>query len=66
MDEQAEIREKIERLREEHGDLDAVIRQIAETPPFDELRINRLKKKKLQLKDQISLLEDQLIPDIIA
>ena len=42
------------------------IARIAETPPFDQLHIQRLKKRKLILKDQIAILKDQLLPDIIA
>ncbi|MEC7397490.1 MAG: YdcH family protein, partial [Pseudomonadota bacterium] len=50
----------------EHQDLDQAIARIAEEPPFDQLHIQRLKKRKLILKDQIALLENQLLPDIIA
>lgn len=58
--------QKLEDLRLEHRDLDDVIAQIAETRPFDQLQIQRLKKRKLSLKDQIIHLESRLIPDIIA
>ena len=47
-------------------DLDEVIDRLLEKPPFDQLQLQRLKKRKLGLKDQILRLESQLIPDIIA
>jgi hypothetical protein len=60
------IRVKIEVLRREHRDLDAAIHALEETGRPDQLTLRRLKKQKLALKDQITRLEDQLIPDIIA
>ena len=66
MDCNEEIRRQIETLKSEHRDLDQAIARIAEEPPFDQLHIQRLKKRKLILKDQMALLEDQLLPDIIA
>jgi hypothetical protein len=60
------IRAKLEALRSEHRDLDEVIDRLIEKPPFDQLQLQRLKKRKLGLKDQIIRLESQLIPDIIA
>ena len=57
---------RLVRLRMEHRDLDAAIdAMIAMTAP-DQLQLARLKKRKLRLRDEIQLLEDQLIPDIIA
>lgn len=53
-------------LREEHRDLDSAIMALATTAPLDQLQIQRLKKKKLALKDRITSIEDQLTPDIIA
>ena len=53
-------------LQLEHRDLDDVIARITERAPFDQLQLQRLKKRKLALKDQISRIEDQLYPDIIA
>lgn len=53
-------------LREEHQDLGAAIAALIAQPSTDQLRIQRLKKKKLLLKDEISRIEDALIPDIIA
>lgn len=60
------IKAKLEELRSEHRDLDEVIDRLVEKPPFDQLQLQRLKKRKLGLKDQIIRLESQLIPDIIA
>tara|TARA_R110002072_G_scaffold122455_3_gene257008 strand:+ start:315 stop:539 length:225 start_codon:yes stop_codon:yes gene_type:complete len=57
---------KLEHLRSEHRDLDDVIAQLAESGPFNQLQLQRLKKRKLVLKDQMISLEDMLIPDIIA
>ncbi|HXD03168.1 MAG TPA: DUF465 domain-containing protein [Novosphingobium sp.] len=53
-------------LRIEHRDLDAAIDALTTAAPADQLQIARLKKRKLRLKDQIALIEDYLIPDIIA
>jgi hypothetical protein len=53
-------------LRQDHQDLDAAILSLEQTPQPDMLLIARLKRKKLQLRDQITLLEDRLTPDIIA
>ncbi len=60
------IRRKLAELISEHRDLDDVIGRIAAAGPFDQLQIQRLKKRKLILKDQIANLENQLLPDIIA
>jgi hypothetical protein len=65
-DEVARIRAKIATLREEHQDLDDAVRALEGLPMPDQLRIARLKKKKLTLRDQIAKLEDRLTPDIIA
>ncbi len=66
MDRNQEVKHQLEELKSEHRDLDEAIARIAETPPFDQLHIQRLKKRKLILKDQIAILKDQLLPDIIA
>ena len=66
MDDQDEIRRKLEELRTEHRDLDAVIARVAEGAPFDQIQLQRLKKRKLVLKDRIARLESRLLPDIIA
>lgn len=63
---QEQARALLEQLRSEHRDLDDVIARIAESLPFDQLQVQRLKKRKLMLKDQIAKLEAFLIPDIIA
>ena len=61
-----ELREKLAQLRAEHRDLDAQIVSEESSSLADQLQIKRLKKKKLALKDRITALEDQLLPDIIA
>jgi len=63
---EAEIRTRIELLRQDHRDLDAAIEALRTLPMPDMIQLQRFKKKKLRLKDEIMLLEDQLIPDIIA
>jgi hypothetical protein len=63
---EAEIRTRIEYLRLEHRDLDAAIDALRQAALPDMIQLQRFKKRKLRLKDEISLLEDQLIPDIIA
>ena len=63
---EAELRKRLEHLRIEHRDLDAAINALSDTASTDQLQIARLKKRKLQLRDQIGMIEDQLIPDIIA
>jgi hypothetical protein len=60
------LREKLAALKSEHRDLDDVIARLAERAPFDQLQLQRLKKRKLLLKDQISKIESELLPDIIA
>ena len=60
------IEHRIVELRQEHADLGLAIDALVSVPIHDELRLKRLKKRKLLLKDQISLLEGQLTPDIPA
>ncbi|MEM9233805.1 MAG: DUF465 domain-containing protein [Pseudomonadota bacterium] len=60
------LRIKLSHLEQEHRDLDTAIRSLEERMPYDRLTIQRLKKKKLHLKDEITKLHDQLLPDIIA
>ena len=66
MDDLEAIKKKLGALQLEHRDLDEVIDHLTETRPFDQLQIQRLKKRKLLLRDQINKLESQLYPDIIA
>ncbi|MEI7606539.1 MAG: DUF465 domain-containing protein [Rhodospirillaceae bacterium] len=66
MSEQQAIRQKLLDLRQKHRDLDDVINRIADEAPYDQLQMQRLKRRKLGLKDQITRLESQLLPDIIA
>ena len=61
-----EMRKRLEMLRIDHRDLDAAIDALTAAGTNDQLQVARLKKRKLRLKDQISMLEDYLIPDIIA
>ena len=61
-----EMRKRLEALKVEHRDLDAAIDALERAGSADQLQIARLKKRKLRLKDQISQIEDYLIPDIIA
>lgn len=61
-----EIRRRLAELLTEHRDLDDVIARMAEDPHVNQLMMQRMKKRKLALKDQIAQLENQLIPDIIA
>lgn len=57
---------QISLLETEHRDLDAAIRSLEDNSPYERLTIARLKKKKLQLKDKLQELKDQMLPDIIA
>jgi hypothetical protein len=61
-----EIERWLAELRIEHRDLDEVIKHLVETGHTDAMRIQRLKKRKLKLKDTIARLESQLIPDLDA
>lgn len=60
------LRVKLEVLKREHRDLDEAILALTQSGHPDQLRLVRLKKQKLALKDQITRIEDQLTPDIIA
>ena len=64
--ERSALEEEYLRLREEHRDLDAVIEALLAGGSVDQLQLQRLKKRKLVLRDRIAFLEDQLTPDIIA
>lgn len=61
-----EFAAELARLQQEHRDLDAAIDALHQSPAPDLLRMQRLKKRKLQLRDRISFIEDQITPDIIA
>jgi hypothetical protein len=60
------LREQLARLQQEHRDLDAAIAALASSPGSDLIQVQRLKKRKLVLRDQIRRIEDQITPDIIA
>ena len=66
MDDQDSLRRRLAELETEHRDLDDVIARISEDRPFDQLQVQRLKKRKLLLKDQIERIRSRLIPDVIA
>lgn len=65
-EEEGELRTELARLQQEHRDLDAAIAALAESPSCDLIQLQRLKKRKLQLRDRIAFIDDQLTPDIIA
>ncbi len=60
------LREQLARLQQEHRDLDAAIAALAGSPSSDLIQVQRLKKRKLVLRDKIRQIEDQITPDIIA
>ena len=64
--ETADVERWLEQLRVEHRDLDEVIKYMIETKHSDSMHIQRLKKRKLRLKDMIAKLESELIPDLDA
>ena len=64
--EEQALKAKLAQLKEEHRDLDTAIAAMAASLVRDQLQLTRLKKRKLQLKDQIAQIEDSLLPDIIA
>ena len=61
-----ELQKRLELLKTEHRDLDAAIAALTDKGVSDQLQVARLKKRKLRLKDQIAIIEDTLLPDIIA
>ena len=65
-EQERELRANLARLMQEHRDLDAAIEALQNTPGADVLQVQRLKKRKLHLKDRITFIKDQLFPDIIA
>ena len=66
MDEDEVLLARLNELKRQHRALDEEIRGLGESPLVDQLRLNRLKKQKLRLKDEIARVEDTLYPDIIA
>ena len=66
MDDLEPLRRKLAELESEYRDLDDVIARMSEAMPFDRLRLQRLKKRKLQLRDMIEKLRSELLPDITA
>lgn len=65
-DEERELGTELERLKQEHRDLDSAIDALLAAAGYDRIQVQRLKKRKLQLRDRIFEIEDQLLPDIIA
>jgi len=63
---QQSLRDRLTQLRIEHRDMDDVIERVEDAPIIDRLQVQRLKKRKLRLKDEISRLEALVVPDIIA
>jgi len=63
---EAQMQARLDMLRQEHRDLDVAIAALAATGVPDQLQIARLKKRKLRLRDEVAMIEDALIPDIIA
>ena len=57
---------QLHQLESEHRDLDDVIERLGDDKPFEQLKLQRLKKRKLALKDEITKLRSQILPDIIA
>jgi hypothetical protein len=66
MESAEEVKRRIGELNLEHRDLDRAIEALEQNPIYDELQLKRLKKRKLMLKDQIFMLQRQLVPDIPA
>lgn len=62
----AQANARLDMLRSEHRDLDTAIAALADSGRPDQLQLARLKKRKLRLRDEIALIEDEMIPDIIA
>ena len=65
-DNQSQIVAQLQQLESEHRDLDDVIERLGDDKPFDQIKLQRLKKRKLALKDEITKLRSRILPDIIA
>ena len=63
---QRNIKSQIAMMESEHRDLDSVIERLGEVLPFDQLKLQRLKKRKLVLRDEMAKLRSRILPDIIA
>ena len=63
---QQQLQARLSELESEHRDLDDVIERLGDVKPFDQLKLQRLKKRKLALKDEITKLRSRILPDIIA
>ena len=66
LDEESQLRQRLSELEQEHGDLDSAINALLTTGVYNHLQVQRLKKRKLLLKDEITRINDALLPDIIA
>ena len=66
IEEQKILKARLYVLESEHRDLDDVIERLSEDKPFDQLQLQRLKKRKLVLKDEMALVRSRILPDIIA
>ena len=66
IEEQQILKTRLYVLESEHRDLDDVIERLSEDKPFDQLQLQRLKKRKLVLKDEMALVRSRILPDIIA
>ncbi len=66
MNEKIALIKQLEELRGRHRELDEVIARLADEAASNQIELQRLKKRKLMLKDQITVLEDEILPDIIA
>ena len=66
IEQQQLLKARLEALESEHRDLDDVIERLADDKPFDQLTLQRLKKRKLSLKDEIIVIRSRILPDIIA
>ena len=65
-DEERELHDRVKALRQHHADLDAAIEALGAMPVPDQLRIARMKRRKLALRDEIVKIESRILPDIIA